>query len=87
MKDDELLRLLDELEHRLVEKQNEILEQLIAHLNYHKENEGKWGLVKQMRDHPFRTLLIGFWIGVLLAQSLAPEIEHFLAKILKLAGL
>lgn len=87
MKNEELWYLLDELEQRLLQKQNQILEQLIDHLNYHKRNESKWGLVKQMRDHPFKTLFIGFWIGVLLARSLAPEIEGFLAKILKLAGL
>lgn len=56
---DELLRILEKHEKQLEEK-------FAEHLQYHKENEGKWGLVALVQQHPKKSLAVAFILGRLL---------------------
>jgi ElaB/YqjD/DUF883 family membrane-anchored ribosome-binding protein len=58
---------LNELERRIDERINQLLKQLVNHLQYHTANESKWGLVKIMRDHPFKTMAMGIFTGFILS--------------------
>lgn len=64
-------------------KQLDMFNQLVAHLEYHKKHETKWGLIKIMSNHPFRTILAGFAVGVFLALSVGAEIKEWLLVILR----
>lgn len=48
----------------------DILNWRLEHLRYHTNEESRWGLVKLMRDHPFRTLVAGMAAGSLLMAGL-----------------
>ncbi len=37
----------------------------LEHLRYYDSDEANWGLVKLMREHPFRTLAAGVAVGTL----------------------
>ena len=79
----ELLKALDELENRLRQRQDELFQYLIDHLQYHKENESKWGLVKIMRDHPFRTIAIGIILGIIIALLMNSEINDWVKILIR----
>ncbi len=42
----------------------------LEHLRYHGSDEAKWGLVKLMREHPFRTLAAGVAFGAFVKAGL-----------------
>ena len=44
----------------------EMLQWRLEHLAYHMAGESRWGLVKLMSDHPFRTLAAGLALGLAL---------------------
>ncbi len=48
----------------------DILNWRLEHLRYHTNEESHWGLVKLMREHPFRTLVAGMAAGSLLMAGL-----------------
>jgi ElaB/YqjD/DUF883 family membrane-anchored ribosome-binding protein len=58
---------ITDLEHRIDERINQLLKQLVKHLQYHRDNENKWGLVKIMRDNPFKTMAAGIFTGFILS--------------------
>ncbi len=58
---------ISDLEKRIDERINQLLKQLVKHLQYHKENESKWGLVKLMRDNPFKTMATGMFTGFMVS--------------------
>jgi len=75
---------LERLEHEISEVQLILQDKLIEHLNYHTNNEAKWGIVKIMRDHPFKTLLTGIGIGVSMFGLMnANNIITFFARIMR----
>ncbi len=43
----------------------------LEHLRYHANEESNWGLVKLLREHPFRTLVAGMAAGSLLMAGLS----------------
>ncbi|MFC1619836.1 hypothetical protein ACFL45_07810 [Candidatus Neomarinimicrobiota bacterium] len=45
----------------------EVLAWQLEHARHHVRNEARWGLVALMREHPFRTLVMGLAIGLALA--------------------
>jgi len=51
----------------------EVLRWQLEHVRHHAANEGSWGLVALMREHPFRTLAAGALGGALLAAGLGGE--------------
>lgn len=72
------------LEKQILELRTDVQRKLLDHLEYHRENEAKWGLVKIMRDHPFKTLLIGIAIGISMLGLLnANDIITFLAGVIR----
>lgn len=62
---------ISELEKRLDERIDLLLKQLVNHRHYHRENENKWGLVKIMRDNPFKTMAAGIFFGLILSVVIA----------------
>ncbi len=85
MNRDEIQKFVLELrdfQKELERKQLSMFKKLVEHLEYHKKNEARWGLVKILRDHPFRTIAIAFLIGMVLAGLLAPDIKEWAAIIL-----
>jgi len=71
-----------ELERQIYELRIELQQKLLEHFEYHRENESKWGLVKIMREHPFKTLLIGILIGLGIVGLI--KIDNLLSLIVKL---
>ncbi len=67
----QLKREMTLLEKEIDRRLNELMRIMIEHLQYHTENEARWGLVKIMRDHPFRTIVAGMFLGMMLATTLA----------------
>ncbi|UCD37047.1 MAG: hypothetical protein JSW54_09430 [Fidelibacterota bacterium] len=51
----------------------EVLKWQLEHARYHASHETRWGLVALMRAHPFRTLVVGAGLGVVLAAVLGGE--------------
>ncbi len=58
---------MTELEKRIDERIALLMEKLLEHFAYHKENESRWGVIKLMRDHPFKTMFAGVFIGIIIA--------------------
>lgn len=82
--DSEIRKGLEKLEQEISEVQLILQDKLIEHFNYHRDNEAKWGLVKIMRDHPFKTLLTGIMIGLALFGLVnADNIIAFIAAIMR----
>lgn len=80
----DLHRQLDDLEKTINRTRVDLQEKLLNHLEYHKDNEAKWGLVKIMRDHPFKTLMTGIMIGLALFGIMnADNIITFFAAIMR----
>lgn len=61
---------LARLEARFHAFRAEVLKWQLEHTRHHQANEGRWGLVALMREHPFRTLALGAALGALLAVGL-----------------
>jgi len=75
---------IDELRHEINNIRVSLQEKLLNHLEYHQNNEAKWGIVKIMRDHPFKTFLAGITIGGLLFGLMnANNIITFFARIMR----
>lgn len=68
----------------LERKQLSMFKKLVEHLEYHTKNEAKWGLVKIIRDHPFRAIFAGFSVGMTLAVYFAPTLQQWLHLLIKL---
>ena len=66
---DKLINELNQLLQELQRKQLEMFEKLMEHIEYHHKEEANWGLVKRMKDHPFKTLLLGMLMGALLFKA------------------
>ncbi len=54
---------LARLEVRLHAFRADVLKWQLEHTRHHAANEGRWGLVALMREHPFRTLAAGVVLG------------------------
>jgi len=73
---EKFVRDLREFQKELERKQLSMFKKLVDHLEYHNENEAKWGLVKIMRDNPFKVMLAGLMVGALLAFTFGKEIKE-----------
>ena len=57
---------------------------MVNHETYHELNEAKWGLVKIMSLHPFKTFLVGVGVTVILFLVLFPGfMENPLVKVIQ----
>lgn len=67
----QLKRDLAQLEKLLDKRLRQLLNKYVLHLKYHEENESKWGLVKIMRDHPFKTMAAGIFSGLMISVAIS----------------
>ena len=80
----ELLGLLYGLEQRLLKKYSDLLGKMLEHQVYHKKNEARWGIIKMMRDHPFRTVFCGIGLGIVMSVVMGPKLASLGTIIIKL---
>jgi len=52
------------------------------HMDYHHENEARWGLIALMSRHPFKTFLVGAGTLLIFLVLIIPSLQnHPLAKV------
>lgn len=66
---EQLLQSMEDLLEVLQARQYELYHLFINHMEYHKQNEAKWGLVKIISEHPIKMILAALTLGALLARS------------------
>ena len=71
------------LEARFQAFRAEVLKWQLEHVRYHREEESRWGLVTLMREHPFRTLAIGWLAGMAVAALGGVPFQRWVVEWLK----
>jgi hypothetical protein len=71
------------LEARFQAFRAEVLKWQLEHVRYHREQESHWGIVQLMREHPFRTLVIGLLAGMAVAAVGSGPLEQWIMEWLR----
>ena len=70
-----------ELKQELTYLENRLLNKILDHQDYHKRNEHRWGLIRIMRNHPFKTILFGILMGISLSLLFGPQIKDLILSL------